>query len=289
MPHLRSVFALIVTLSLLLISVKTPARAQSIAPSPMTRTLDCDRNSVDQLKSNDHLTLSSSLRCFIAKPTLAAEPALRARFANVKEQDLKEMAAIALVRLGVKDDSYWLYLREHAEQAIRSGSPPPAKPEETDEQMIQRLAAAWASAYNVSRNDASTAVTLDNPVSVALLFLTRDPRAIPVLRDGLRSPNPFIRIQAAQWLAQTQDRESVLLLIDALVRERPDLKPLMAQGLAHSYDRRADGMAAQYLSKDTLDHIHRRRDEECKQLGCAPGDREQSPSTADAAAAAAQH
>ena len=89
------------------------------------------------------------------------------------------------------------------------------------------------------------------PGPVGLLALTGDPRAIPILRRGLLSPNHMIGIVAATGLAEMQDRDSIPLIIQACKRAPADVAAVIAaESLLYFDDPKAQSAVDEYVPKD---------------------------------------
>jgi hypothetical protein len=183
-----------------------------------------------------------------------AIPILKEQFVRVQDPLLKAKIASVLVRLGDKDDTYWDFLLKPATQAVESDAPnfisydsqgkaiPGASP----------AFAAWAEAHNSSPDAMPEAQIYSAPGAVGLLALTGDPRAIPVLRRGLLSPNYQIEIMAALGLADLGDKGSIPLITEACGKAPAEAAAAIAQALVYFDDPAAQSAVDQYIPREIV-------------------------------------
>jgi len=88
------------------------------------------------------------------------------------------------------------------------------------------------------------------PGKVAFLGWSRDPRAIPLLRQALLSPNYQIEIAAALGLAEIGDKDSIPFIIEACKRAPAEPAAAIAQALVYFDDNVAQSAVDQYIPKD---------------------------------------
>ena len=190
---------------------------------------------------------------FIAKAgAVEAIPDLKEQF--LRKQDAIDKAKIAqvLVKLGDRDESYWNFLVDLATPALESDAPdfmsydsqgksqPGPSPE----------FAAWATAHNLSPNGSTAEDSVYIfPGKVALLGLTGDPRAIPLLRRGLQSRNHMIVNAAAQGLAELQDKDSVPLIVEACQKAPKEVAASIASSLVYFDGPEAQAAVNAYVPK----------------------------------------
>jgi len=182
-------------------------------------------------------------------------PVLEKQFVHAVDESLKAKIADALVRLGDKDDTYWDYLVQQATIAVENDAPFPVSLEgqgKTGPQQYSPDFIAWTKAHNVSADSAAENETLLQPGIIIMLGQTEDPRAIPLLRQGLRSSNPFIENAAAMGLAQLQDKDSIPFIIGACQRASAATAHLVAKSLLYFDDPQAQNTAETYFSKEDL-------------------------------------
>lgn len=153
-----------------------------------------------------------------------AIPALEERFARMqlipsKYPSLlaieKAQVASALVRLGDKKQIYWDYLVKQATLAVENEAPNPTSYDSKGKPEVSKAFIAWVKAHKLGHPGVLDEYELMLPGPVLLLGVTGDPRAVPVLRRGLLSPNYVVEFAAAQGLAQIGDKASVPLIIEA--------------------------------------------------------------------------
>jgi len=146
-----------------------------------------------------------------------AIPALEQQFNVAHDLLTTTKIASTLVRLGDTNSSYWDFLVNQATLAIQSPNPTLF---DADGQQVRGRTSSQFTAWAKTNKIPPDAVYL-LPALVAMLGETGDSRAIPLLRQGLSSPNPFIQAAAARGLANVHDTDSIPLIIDAC-RKAPD-------------------------------------------------------------------
>jgi HEAT repeat protein len=167
-----------------------------------------------------------------------AIPDLEKQFTLTSDPLDKAKIAQVLLYLGDKKDLYWDYLAELAKPAVESDAPDPGlydaqgKPiQGLSQEFIQ-----WAKLHNESPVDASTKAVYEWPGIVMLVGGTGDPRAVPLLRRALSSPNSLIASAAVDGLAQMQDVASVPSIIARCEKARPDEAAIIAESLVYFDD-----------------------------------------------------
>jgi hypothetical protein len=182
-----------------------------------------------------------------------AIPALENQFARETDIGTKAKIAAGLVRLGDKDNTYWNYLEEQAALAVDSDIPDAvfsqSQAKVVDHQLSPELH-AWADSHHVDVNTAGIDARYDFPGKVLSLGETGDPRGIPLLRRALQSRNYFIVAEAANGLAQIQDKDSIPLIIAACRRAPPGFNSGIAMSLIWFDDPRAQTAVDTYMSKE---------------------------------------
>jgi len=146
-----------------------------------------------------------------------AIPELKRQFEASHDEFTKEAVASALVKLGDKDATYWDYLVREATVAVDSDEPFPSG-FDANGKLAPGLSPQfirWAKAHNLTTEGAADAATRDLPGKVAFLSWTGDPRAIPLLRRALASPNFLIQEVGAEGLTDLQDKTSIPFIIAA--------------------------------------------------------------------------
>ncbi len=191
----------------------------------------------------------------VRSKAVQAIPVLKAQFAQSADATNKGRLASALLRLGVKDDSYWNFLVEFATPAVDNDAPFPlilspegkliGKPGEYSPAFI-----AWADAHKVPADTAAQDAVYGLPITLVIFASTGDPRGTPLLRRALKSRNYFIESMAAKGLALVKDKDSIPLLIEACKNAPTDMRVNLATALVYFDDPRAQAAADTYLPKE---------------------------------------
>jgi hypothetical protein len=209
-------------------------------------------DAIAKVKSGDFLGVHVEM--IAAARAVEAIPVLKDQFLRSQDSLDKAHIASALVRLGEKDDTYWEYLVTVATPGIDGEVPDlfsydaqgkPALGAGPSPEM-----AAWAKSHNVSleRDPIEVMGSIVGPVKY--LAMTGDPRAIPLLRRALLSPNYMIENQAALGLAEAQDVDSIPLIVMACKRAPAEAAGLIAVSLIYFDAAGAQSAAARYIAKD---------------------------------------
>jgi len=181
-----------------------------------------------------------------------AIPSLKQRFVHADDVLLKAKIAAAIVRLGDKDDTYWDFLVKLATPALESDAPDFMS---YDSQGKAASApspefVAWADAQNLPHAGLLEESRYLLPGMVGILGWSRDPRAIPLLRQALLSRNYMIEIMAALGLAEIGDRDSIPFIIEACKRAPAEPAAAIAQALVYFDDAVAQSAVDQFIPKD---------------------------------------
>jgi hypothetical protein len=194
-----------------------------------------------------------------------AIPMLETKFTRTKDVFDKAHVASALVRLGDTNDVYWDFLAKQATTALESDAPdfmnfdPQAKTGTGPSPAF----IAWAKAHKVPPNGPNGTAAEDAmywfPGTMMLLGLTRDPRAIPLLRQGLLSPNHMIENAAATGLAEIHDKDSIPFIIEACRKAPPAAAALIAESLVYFDDAEAISAVDTYIPKDRAQILRKAR------------------------------
>jgi hypothetical protein len=178
-----------------------------------------------------------------------ALPLLEEKFARTQNIYDKAHIASALVRLGDRSDLYWQYLVARAEAAIDNDAP---------DFMIYDAEgkahagpspefASWAASHHLAQSEAGEEHVYWLPGVVGLLGITGDPRAVPLLRRALKSPNHMIQIAAAMSLAEMQEKDSVPLIIDACRQSPAEVASTIARALIYFDSPEAQSAADRFM------------------------------------------
>jgi hypothetical protein len=185
-----------------------------------------------------------------------AIPVLEEQFVRVQDPIDKAKIAQVLIKLGDKDNTYWDYMVKLVTPALESDAPDFMSYDSQGKSSPGPSPAfiAWAKAHNVPPNGPDGTAAEDSiytfPGTVGLLAYTGDPRAIPLLRRALLSPNHMIETMAALGLAEVQDKDSIPLIIEACKRAPAEAAAGMAQSLVYFDDARAQSAVDTYVPKD---------------------------------------
>jgi HEAT repeat protein len=190
-----------------------------------------------------------------------AVPLLKAQFNAQADPILKDAIASALVRLGVRDETYWRYVMDQARPALESDAPF-AWAFDSEGKLIKNRVpddlVAWAKLHSVSVEEVRRAQIYDLPGRITLLAVTGDLRGLSPLRRGLQSPNYYIEAQAARGLAKLRDSDSVPLIIIACKKAPAEFAPLIARALVYFNDAQAQQAAKQFVPSAILEDLRRR-------------------------------
>lgn len=180
-----------------------------------------------------------------------AIPILKEKFARSQNTLDKAKIAEVLVKLGDRDDTYWNFLVGLVTAVVESDAPDvggfDAQGKSTG---LSSKFIAWAVAHKLAPNEAAENAIYILPGEVGLLGLTGDHRAIPLLRRGLQSPNYFIRVDAANGLAQLGDESSIPLIISACKDAPSEPASVIAEALVYFDDPRAQSAVDTYVPKN---------------------------------------
>jgi HEAT repeat protein len=182
-----------------------------------------------------------------------AIPALQEQFRHVGDPLLKAKIAAALVRLGDKDDSYWNYLVKLATPALESDAPDFTNHDERGKTLPgpSPQFEAWVKNHNLPTDGLAENTLYVFPGEVAFLGWSRDPRAVPFLRQALLSPNYQIEIAGALGLAEIGQKDSIPFIINACKKAPAEVAATIAESLVYFDDPEAQSAVDQYIPKDT--------------------------------------
>jgi HEAT repeat protein len=181
-----------------------------------------------------------------------AIPSLKQQFVHADDSLLKAKIAAAIVRLGDKDDTYWDFLVKLATPALESDAPDFMSYDSQGkaESGPSPEFVAWADAHNLPHAGLLEESRYLLPGMVAILGWSRDPRAIPLLRQALLSRNYMIEIAAAMGLAEIGDKDSIPLIVDACRKAPADAAAVIAESLVYFDDNSAQSAVDQFIPKD---------------------------------------
>jgi len=180
-----------------------------------------------------------------------AIPILKEKFVRSQDTFYKAKIAQALVKLGDTDPTYWNFLVGVATLAVESDAPDVMNFDaQGNSTGISPKFIAWAVAHKLSPNEAVENAKYFLPGEVAMLSLTGDRRAIPLLRRALQSSNSFIKADAANGLAQLGDDSSIPLIISACKDSPAEPASVIAEALVYFDDPRAQSAVDTYIPKN---------------------------------------
>ena len=199
-----------------------------------------------------------------AAGAVEAIPILKEQFARSQDWLIKAKLASALVKLGGdQDDIYWDFLVKQATLAVESDAPDFMNfdPQAKDSAGPSPEFIAWANAHKLDVQEAGGDAMLWFPARLTLLASTGDRRAIPLLRQGLLSPNHQIEYAAALGLAELQDKDSIPYIVQACEAAPADLPALIARSLVYFDDPEAQKALDKYVSKEDARRLREGRAE----------------------------
>ena len=194
-----------------------------------------------------------------------AIPALREQFERVVDPLDKAKIAQVLVKLGEANETYWNFLVKLVAPALNSDGPDFMSYDSQGKSSPGPSPAfiAWAKAHNEPANGPSGTAAQNSlyifPGEIALLAATDDARAVPLLRQALRSPNHMVVAAASQGLAELQDAESVPFIIEACKGAPSEAASLIAESLAYFDGPDAQSAVEAYVPKARAKIIQDRR------------------------------
>jgi HEAT repeats len=163
---------------------------------------------------------------------------------------MKAHVASALVRLGDKKQTYWDYLVKQATLAVENDAPNPVSYDSNGKEKVSPEWIAWVKAHKLGHAGVWDEYQYMLAGPVLLLGWTGDPRAVPVLRRGLLSPNYVVEFAAAQGLAQIGDEASVPLIIEACRKAPRGAAIGIARQLIYFNDPEAQKAVDEYVPKE---------------------------------------
>ncbi len=178
-----------------------------------------------------------------------AIPVLKEQFERVPDQVLKAKIASALVRMkDDKDNAYWNFLVDFAKPALESDAPDFIGYDSQGKAVAGPSPEfqVWAKAHNMPTEDPQYI----NAAGVIFLGWSRDPRAVPLLRRALSSPNHMIESFAALGLAEIGDKASIPFIIEACKKAPAEPAEVIAEALVYFDDSEAQKAVDDFIPKD---------------------------------------
>lgn len=231
------------------------AYGQTVQAQPAKRIYEADKTNVaaavERVKSGNFI--GADIDMIGRGGAVEAIPILKRQFVLVQDPLDKAVIARVLIKLGDKDDTYWEFLVTLATPALESDAPDFMNFDSQGKSGPGPSPAfiAWAKARNVPPTGPNGTAAEDSvymfPGKVLLLGATGDPRAIPLLRQALSSPNHMIEIAAAKGLAGLQDKGSIPLIIQACGESPAEAASAIADSLVYFDDADAQSAVDTYL------------------------------------------
>jgi HEAT repeat protein len=110
----------------------------------------------------------------------------------------------------------------------------------------------WVKNNNLPRDEAFMEQLGSFPAELSLMAEIGDPRSLPILRQGLSSPNYGVRAMAARGLALLQDKDPISSIIQAAQTAPSEMQWAIAEPLVAFDDSRARAVAEELVSDKKL-------------------------------------
>jgi HEAT repeat protein len=181
-----------------------------------------------------------------------AIPDLEKQFAVVSDPIDKAKIAQVLLALGDKKDAYWNYLAELAKPALDTDAPSPTRYDAQGKSVpdLSPEFVTWVQAHGQSPHEAGENEIYVLPGIVMMVGATEDPRALPLLRRALLSPNYQIEAAAAMGLAEIHDVKSVPLIISRCKQAPAEAATAIAGSLVYFDDPQAQKAVDTYVPNE---------------------------------------
>jgi hypothetical protein len=129
---------------------------------------------------------------------------LRQAFDHYTAKGERQEIAAALIQIGDSDATYYEYLARFARVAIEDNTPFLLAYDSAGRIVkgaMNPTLEQWCKDHKTDLSAIAELQMSEYPLDVELLDRTRDPRAGPLLIEGLKSENPWVALKAAQGLA----------------------------------------------------------------------------------------
>jgi hypothetical protein len=227
-------------------------QTQSDANKPGTAPDKADvSEAIAKVKSGDFAPVD--VETIASAGAVKAISTLKEQFARSYDWLAKAKLASAVVRLGGdQDDIYWEFLVKQATLAVESDAPDFMNfdSQAKDSAGPSPAFTAWANAHKLDAQEAGGNAMYRLPGRIMLLSSTGDRRAIPLLWQGLLSPNHQIEHVAALGLAELQDKDSIPFILQACKIAPEALAPAIAESLVYFDDPEAQNGVDTYVPKE---------------------------------------
>lgn len=190
-----------------------------------------------------------------------AIPDLKREFVQSKDPVTRSKMANALVRMGLKDGEYWDYLVQRASDVLTSPAPTPFSFDQTGKALARPSAELTTFAHDrgISIEDAWQKALYDDPGAIDMLARTEDARAVPILREALKSRNQSVQSAAAMGLAGLKDTASIPNIITAARSAPREMAFAIAQALVYFDDVDAQQAVDTYVPQDAAQALREGR------------------------------
>jgi hypothetical protein len=192
-----------------------------------------------------------AIRRLIDLGDVSVAPAVRDAFARTTDSIAREFLAATLVSFRDADPRYWAYLEREANRAAVSDVPCPIDSfDRANPPTVPGNALIfWAQSHDVEITAALRLAAIEVPATVEALGEAGDPRALPILLRGLRSPDCYLVSEAAFGLARLHDIRAVDALIQAARTNIQEVRLAIAKALLY-FDSAEARSAAESLIDD---------------------------------------
>jgi HEAT repeat protein len=194
-----------------------------------------------------------------------ARPALKRLFESNNKPTTKRAIALALVRLGEKDDKYWDEIARPAKERVESDMPTILAFDSNGKSIRGKFSEdflAWCKKRNVQPESMTMDALYRSQEDIRFLALTRDSRAIPLLMKGLESPNHMVVLKSAEGLARFQHGPAVEKIVAACERLPAESAAAVAEFLLYFKDKKAQMAADKHIPSAALERKRARAEKD---------------------------
>lgn len=186
---------------------------------------------------------------------------LEARFAEASDPLIKGKIANVLVRLHDPDEIYWMYLEKRAQDVLSSDPPNPFEFDANGKAVEKPSAgvAEWANSHKLQPGEAFEDLIFRQPTVIFFVATANDSRGLQLLRKALSARNFWIKIAAAEGLAELQDRDSIPMIIDACSRSPREEAQVLARALVYFDDANAQRAVDKFVPAETAKELREER------------------------------
>lgn len=230
----------------LLLTVAALASAQLLPPELPLETVISEAVA----SPNDGSKVGRVIAAFNRTSDTRAQLALKEVFAKSSEQRVRQTVARTLLQHGARDEAYLNELLKYAQIAINTTAPPSLEFDEKGELKKDHLSPAferWCEENGLDRTECPK-IEYERPLDVWLLAEAKDPRAIPLLRQGLGARN-YLTVQVSvKGLAMLNDTDSIPVIAANLTRFHPKRAQLIAAAVAEFDDPRVGPILDRFVA-----------------------------------------